>query len=185
MYLGDWRSAFILVLYLLAQGVLSMQQTQLCRRQTTFRLPDQSAMSRRLPGDDTQAVLTNLLDRLESAHSQQLIWRLDGKALAIAKVSFDRQARMGRGSGGFENSYRFYAIYALNNRPLAYDVYPMNVDDRVVARQMIAQLPASEGYLLAGSYVETNPLYDQSAAAIETFCVRRILVSSESNRSVL
>tara|TARA_B100001121_G_C18485557_1_gene524706 strand:+ start:386 stop:571 length:186 start_codon:yes stop_codon:yes gene_type:complete len=61
----------------------------------------------------------------------------------------------------------------------------MNVDDRVVARQMIAQLPASEGYLLAGSYVETNPLYDQSAAAIETFCVRRILVSSESNRSVL
>tara|TARA_B100001121_G_C18485557_1_gene524705 strand:+ start:144 stop:353 length:210 start_codon:yes stop_codon:yes gene_type:complete len=64
-------------------------------------------MSRRLPGDDTQAVLTNLLDRLESAHSQQLIWRLDGKALAIAKVSFDRQARMGRGSGALRTATGF------------------------------------------------------------------------------
>ncbi|HAI11162.1 MAG TPA: hypothetical protein DCM28_05615 [Phycisphaerales bacterium] len=56
----------------------------------------------------------------------------------------------------------------------------MNVDDRVVARQMIAQLPASEGYLLAGSYVETNPLYDQSAAAgrnrVKMYVTGKILI---------
>ena len=129
------------------------------------RLPDQSTMSRRFQRDDTQAMLNDLLDRLESAHSQQLIWRLDGKALPIAKHSRDRQARIERGTGGFQNGYRFHAIYASNNRPLAYDVYPMNVDERVVARQMIAQLPASEGYLLADSNYEINPLYDQAAAA--------------------
>lgn len=128
-------------------------------------MPDQSTMSRRLGRDDLNVMLNDLLDRLEPTHSQQLVWRMDGKALAIAKHSRDRHARIGRGTGGFQNGYRFHAIYASNNRPLAYDVYPMNVDERVVAKQMINQLPASEGYLLADSNYETNPLYDQAAHA--------------------
>jgi len=41
-------------------------------------------------------------------------------------------------------------------------------------------LPASEGYLLAGSYVETNPLYDQSAAAgrnrVKMYVTGKILI---------
>lgn len=135
------------------------------------QLPDQSTMSRRLQRDDTQAMLNILMDRLEPHLTDQLIWRIDGKALAIAKHSSDTQAKVGRGTGGFQKGYKYHAIDAGNNRPLAYGVFPMNVDERVVARQLLEQLPASEGYLLADSNYETNPLYDLAAG------VGRILVT--------
>lgn len=128
-----------------------------------LHLPNQSTMSRRLQQPHTIAMLGQLLDRLEPNVTEQLIWRIDGKALPVAKHSSDAMAKVGRGTGGFAKGYKLHAIYASNNRPLAYRVYPMNVDERVVAKQLLEQLPASEGYLLADSNYETNPLYDQAA----------------------
>lgn len=128
-------------------------------------LPDQSTMSRRLVRPDTRHVLDDLMDRLEPDTQQALILRIDGKPLPVAKHSMDRLAAIGRGAGGFQKGYKLHAIYAQNNRPVAYRVAPMNVDERVVARQMIEQTEPGEGYLLADGNYETNPLYDQAADA--------------------
>jgi hypothetical protein len=127
------------------------------------RMPNQSTMSRRMARAETQHMLEALLDRLEPAQHDALVMRLDGKPLPVAKHSQDRLATIGRGAGGFQKGYKLHAIYAGNNRPTAHCVAPMNVDERVVARQMIEEHSLGEGYLLADANYETNPLYDQAA----------------------
>lgn len=126
-------------------------------------LPDQSTMSRRLARAQTQALLERLLDQLAPIERDALVLRIDGKPLPVAKHSQDRRATIGRGSGGFQKGYKLHAIYAHSNRPIAYRVTPMNVDERVVARQMLQDHDVGEGYLLADANYETNPLYDQTA----------------------
>ncbi len=134
-------------------------------------LPDQSTMSRRMDRVETRRLLETLLDRLEPAQHGALVMRLDGKPLPVAKHSCDQQATIGRGCGGFQKGYKLHAIYASNNRPITFRVAPMNVDERVVAKEMIEQTPMGEGYLLADANYESNPLYDQAAS------VGRVLVT--------
>lgn len=134
-------------------------------------LPNQSTMSRRLRRAETEATLAALLDRLEPAQQGALFVRIDGKALPVAKHSADQKATVGRGAGGFQKGYKLHAIYAENNRPIAYRVAPMNVDERVVAAEMLDAATLGEGYLLADANYETNPLYDKSAE------VGRVLVT--------
>lgn len=136
-------------------------------------LPDQSTMSRRLRRPDTRAMLDELIERLEPTSAQQLILRMDGKPLPVAKHSADRKATVGRGAGGFQKGYKLHAIYADKSRPIAYRIAPMNVDERVVAKQMIEQTNLGEGYLLADANYETNPLYDQAASVGRTLVTPR------------
>lgn len=128
-------------------------------------LPNQSTMSRRLRRADTRAMLERMLDQLQPIDYQAMVLRLDGKALPIAKHSQDAKATIGRGSGGFQKGYKLHAIYGCNNRPVAFCIAPMNVDERTAAKEMIARLPHSEGYMLADKNYESNPLYEQVHAA--------------------
>jgi hypothetical protein len=126
-------------------------------------LPDQSTMSRRLAMAQTYTCLHQLLDRMAPLERHALVVRIDGKPLPVAKHSQDRRATIGRGAGGFQKGYKFHAFYGNSNRPLAYRVAPMNVDERVVAKQILEEHQLGEGYLLADANYETNPLYDQAA----------------------
>lgn len=140
-----------------------------CRRQNwrgikpPHRLPDQSTMSRRLARDETRRMLGALLDQLEPAPRQALVLRIDGKSLPVAKHSCDEQAKIGRGTGGFQKGYKLHAIYGQSNRPAAYHVAPLNVDERAVAKQLLEDNELGEGYLLGDGNYESNPLYDQAA----------------------
>ena len=129
------------------------------------RLPDQSTMSRRLRQRSTQHMFNQLMEQVSEQASASLLYYLDGKPLPVAKHSRDRDATIGRGAGGLQKGYKLHAIYAENNRPIACHVAPMNVDERVVAKQMIEQTELGEGYLLADANYETNRLYDQAALA--------------------
>jgi hypothetical protein len=140
-------------------------------------LPDQSTMSRRLAHAQTAACLEMLLDRLSPIERDALVLRIDGKPLPVAKHSQDRRAAFGRGSGGFQKGYKLHAIYARSNRPIAYRVTPLNVDERVVAQQMMQEHRLGDGYLLADANYETNPLYDQAAA------IGRVLVTPRRFRN--
>ena len=123
-------------------------------------LPDQSTMSRRLFRPETFAVLEMLMDLLEPIMRDALVLRLDGKPLPVSKHSQDRQAMIGRGAGGLQKGYKLHAIYAENNRPVAYRVAPMNVDERKVAAEFVREADLGEGYLIADANYESNPLYE-------------------------
>jgi hypothetical protein len=136
-------------------------------------LPDQSTMSRRLARPETRRMLHCLLERLHPNDHSALVMCIDGKPLPVAKHSRDRRATIGRGAGGFQKGYKLHAIYAENNRPIAFHVAPLNIDERVVAKQLIEQTPLGEGYLLADANYETNPLYDQAASVGRTLITPR------------
>lgn len=136
-------------------------------------LPDQSTMSRRLHRPETEQLLEMLLDRLEPAELNALVMRLDGKPLPVAKHSRDPQATIGRGAGGMQRGYKLHAIYTSKNRPVARRVTPLNVDERVVAAELLRQTPIGEGYLLADRNYETNPLYNLAADVGRTLVTKR------------
>lgn len=128
------------------------------------QMPNQSTMSRRMRHPKTLAMINQLMDQLQPIDRHALVLRMDGKPLPVAKHSQDKQATIGRGAGGFQKGFKIHAIYSENSRPVAYRVAPMNVDERVVAKEMLEQTPLGEGYLLADANYETNNLYDQASS---------------------
>jgi len=126
-------------------------------------LPDQSRMSRRLRQDDTQQFLSEVFAQLNVHDAADLVKMIDGKPLPISRHSQDPDATFGRGAGGLDNGYKFHAIYGQSGRVLAWQVHPMNVDERKAAVELIGQL-RQEGYLLADRNYDADALYVLSQA---------------------
>lgn len=121
-------------------------------------LPDQSRMSRRLRQADTQEFLAKLHARFGQSKESELVKFVDGKPLPISRHSQDADAAVGRGAGGFDKGYKLHAIYGQSGRVLAWQVHPMNVDERKTAMTLVTQLP-DEGYLLGDASYDGNALY--------------------------
>ena len=129
--------------------------TELVRR----RLPSQPTMSRRLR---TAAVEQLLLDveqaLLTLSAAGQLVLAIDGKTLPIGRPSKDRDAACCRGVKG----YKLHAVWGDSPLPQAWTVAPLNVSERCVARELLADLPGS-GHLLGDSQYDVNYLYEAAA----------------------
>lgn len=126
------------------------------------RLPDQSCMSRRLNHDPrTKQLLDALLEALAPGPHQVLVRYLDGKPLTISKHSRDAQAAFGRGAGGQDRGYKFHAIYAQNNRPVAWSLTPLNRSEHQAAVELIDER-LEDGYLLADANYDANHLYEHA-----------------------
>lgn len=127
------------------------------------RLPSQPTMSRR--------TRTELFDRFKHAMSSRLhgigladlVKRIDGKPLAVARHSTDPDATSGRGVGGLQRGYKLHAVWASRPMPECFEILPMNVDERVVAKRLIPRLQGG-GYLLGDNNFDTNELFDFTAA---------------------
>lgn len=126
-------------------------------------MPDQSTMSRRLRRPATLAMLAELLDELRPDAGDTLVKRIDGKPLPVPRHSRDRTATFGRGAGGPDRGYKLHAIYGSTNKPAAFAVLPMNVDERDVAMGLIPRL--TPGYLLADGNYHATRLFDTAARA--------------------
>ena len=137
-------------------------------------LPPQSTLSRRMRHPDTQWLLLEIeqswLALVGASH--WLIRAIDGKPLAVSGVSKDADARYGRGAGGMQKGYKFFAVWATGPLPLAWAVAPMNYSERTMARRLIPTLPGS-GYLLGDSEYDCNDLYELAAAADHQLVARK------------
>jgi hypothetical protein len=145
-------------------------------------LPDQSTMSRRTRGrhgkrfDAFLAAVGVEMNKgpLAScdprpgpepgARPMRLTKRMDGKALAVAAHSKDRDARWGRGSGQKSNGYKLHLIRSDLPMPEQWALTPLDVDERVVARRMLTRLTGA-GYILRDGMYDASDLHDRAAAA--------------------
>jgi IS5 family transposase len=140
-------------------------------------LPDQSTMSRRTRGVHgkgfegfCRAVGEALerrnanLDASVGVVSRLLhLCRLDGKPLPVAAHSTDRDARWGRGAGQRNKGYKLHAITSAGRAmPERWAVAPLNVDERVVARRLVARLDGA-GYVLADAMYDAADLHERCA----------------------
>jgi len=121
-------------------------------------LPDQSCMSRRLRCTQTHSFIHSVIQRLTGTDRCWLVKAIDGKPLPVSKITSDPDATFGRGAGGMDKGYKLHAICSVFNEPIAWEVHPINVSEKVVAKTLINQLE-DEGYLLADSNYDTKKLH--------------------------
>jgi hypothetical protein len=122
------------------------------------RLPTPSTMSRRLRRPEILARLEALRRHLQRGRRRGRVATLDGKVLPVSHHSRDPDARFGRGAGALAKGYKFHAIYC-GQRLETWSVQPLNVDERVVARQLVPR-SRIRGYLLADANYDDNALHD-------------------------
>ena len=125
------------------------------------RLPSQSHFSRRLRGQDVVDLMTEIEQTLVAMVGAEERWIriIDGKPCEVSNVSKDPDAGYGRSAGGMHKGYKLHVVHSGGPAPLAWGLAPMNTSEKVMAAALIPTLPG-EGYLLADTEFDTNPLHD-------------------------
>ncbi len=97
--------------------------------------------------------------RLAGRVPPALFKRLDGKPIAVKPHSKDPDATWGRGAGRPARGYKLHAVWGGGPLPEAFEVTPLNVSERVVARRLIPRL-RGEGYVGADKEFDDSKLFD-------------------------
>jgi hypothetical protein len=140
------------------------QQRHWCT--TTLRpakLPSASTISRRVDGAGVALFWHAVEQRIRDSDKPALVAFIDGKPLPIGNNSKDPDARVGRGVGGFAKGYKLHAIWSTRGMPEAWEIRPMNVDEKTVGAELIQQLRHG-GYLLGDGNFDSSRLHDVAAA---------------------
>lgn len=129
------------------------------------RLPSNATMSRRVDRVGVGLLWRAVEQRLRELPGTppSLAAFLDGKPLPVSGVSKDPDARVGHGAGMMAKGYKLHTVWAGRPLPETWEVTPLNVSEKVVARRLILQLTAG-GYLLTDGNYDANDLFDLSYA---------------------
>lgn len=131
----------------------------------TRPLPSGSTMSRRLPTESIQRLSRRVLEalRVPAADAPQR-YMLDGKPLPVSGNSADRDARFGRACGVMAKGYKLHCITDSSGNQQVFEVLSINVNEALVAKDLLARLPMLPGgVLLADGNYDCNDLYDLAA----------------------
>ena len=127
------------------------------------RLPSQSTMSRRLRTKAIQELLKLMENTLKMAttttQEREPIQVIDAKPLPIGSYSKDPDACWGRAAGTMAKGYKLYAVWGSAGVPEAWEVRPMNVNEKPMAGELIRRVPG-RGWLLADAQYDSNALFD-------------------------
>jgi hypothetical protein len=88
---------------------------------------------------------------------------MDGRALTVGPYSQDRDAGKGFVSNHFAKGYKLHAITKKDGKIAAWRVTPLNVAEKVVADDLIAEA-RPRGLLLADGGYDAGRLYDLALA---------------------
>lgn len=138
-----------------------------CRRdhwpadQRPTRLPSPATLSRRLRRPELRPLLDRLVRHLNRGRRRGLVSVVDGKRLLLSAHSRDAQATFG-GRGGRQRGYELHVICGKNHRLEAWAIHPLHVNERPVARRLVAQTRLA-GYLLGDAEYDDQQLYELCA----------------------
>src|SRR5437762_4406850 len=123
------------------------------------RLPSPSTLSRRIDSAGVGLLWRALEQRLRAGGSPALVAFVDGKPLPIGGDGKDPDARFGRGAGCVAKGYKLHAVWTTRPVPEAWEVTPLNANEKAVAKELLGQLRYG-GYLLADGNYDASYLYD-------------------------
>ena len=127
------------------------------------RLPSPATMSRRVDTVGIGMLWRELERRLRDSGEPALLAFVDGKPLLVGGCSKDPDARFGRAAGHIGRGYKLHTIWSTRPVPEAWEVAPLNVDERAVAQSLVVQL-GHGGYLLGDGNYDASRVYDAAAA---------------------
>jgi len=122
------------------------------------RRPSAATLCRRLKTDSVLRLLTHIERFLTRPPVRRLCKSIDGKPLPIGHCSQDCDAGYGRRTKG----YRLHVIVDGNHAIYAWSVLADNINEVVVARQLIPQLECG-GYLIGDGEYDAAVLHDLAA----------------------
>ena len=128
-------------------------------RAKPIRLPSDSTMSRRLWSARVQMLMQIIEADLRGSALPSLWKILDGKCLLIGSCSKDPDARSGFAIRGPGLGYKLHVIYGGRLMPEAWDVRPLNVNEKDVAHDLLTHLEGG-GYILADGQYDSSRLHD-------------------------
>jgi len=127
------------------------------------RLPSASTMSRRIDSVGVALFWRALEQRLRDSAQPALVAFVDGKPLPIGGNGKDPDARFGHGAGCIAKGYKLHAVWSTRPVPEAWEVTPLNVNEKAVAKDLVRQL-LHGGYLLGDPNYDASYLYDAAFA---------------------
>lgn len=133
------------------------------------KLPHPSTMSRRLREPDIQTckqrIHRKLMQRLELVVDPTRLAFIDGRPLPISRQSLDPDSANGRGAGGFYRGYKMHAITSPSQLILTFEVWPMNVSEKVIGCQLITACDAPCDRIIGDGVYDTVNMHE---AALST-----------------
>lgn len=128
-----------------------------------WKLPSPATLSRRIDGAGVALFWHALEQRLRHSGSPALVAFVDGKPLPIGGDGKDPDARFGRGAGCIAKGYKLHAIWSSRPVPEAWDVTPLNGNEKALAKDLVEQLGYG-GYLLGDGNYDASYVYDAAQA---------------------
>jgi hypothetical protein len=123
------------------------------------RLPHPSTLSRRLKSAATSQEIQRLHQATVAHFKIEKMAIIDGKPLIVSDVSQDPEATNGRGTRGMARGYKMHCVISPSGVVEAFEVQPLNVNERVPARRLLGQLPAGVRRALADGNYDSGPLH--------------------------
>jgi Transposase DDE domain len=120
--------------------------------------PAPATMSRRLRCDGVIELLKRIEQQLLAPRGRMLQWFVDGKPMMISGCSKDRQAGYGKAAGCKAKGYKLHAITANDGSVAVWRVARMNIDERVMAEEML-RIADIQGYVIGDSNYDSNKLH--------------------------
>jgi len=126
------------------------------------RLPHPSTVSRRVRRLDFLATFSFAHQRIRTVLGPaSTVAMIDGKPLRVSDYSRDPEARNGRAYRGFGKGYKLHAVIDLRGVVLAFEVQPLNVNERRPAARLLNQLPKEVRRVLGDGNYDSSPLHRQ------------------------
>ena len=129
------------------------------------KLPSQPTLSRRIRTlrmlDLFKRIEAEVLD-LKTEAQRPLVHYVDGKPLAISRISKDRHAGYGWGAGGMVKGYTIHALLGENKILSAWRLTPMNTSEKTMARRMV-RAARPQGYLIGDGNYDDRHLHEECA----------------------
>ncbi len=127
------------------------------------RLPSPSTMSRRIEPAGVALLWRALEQRLRDSGPPALVAFVDGKPLPIGGCGKDPDARFGRGAGCTAKGHKLHAVWSTRPVPEAWDVRPLDANEKALAKELVEQLGYG-GYLLGDGNYDASYVYDAAFA---------------------
>lgn len=130
-----------------------------CRTAPLMGRPSPSTMSRRMFTASAESFRQQVLKQLSSGQGPTWCKWIDSRPLPVGGSSHDPDARVGRAAGLMAKGYKLHMISDGGGDVVAWDVRPMNENDKTAAVPLLAALDG-EGYVVGDNQYDSNPLFD-------------------------
>jgi hypothetical protein len=104
-------------------------------------------------------LLHALEERIRQTQDPGLLAFIDGKPLLVGGPSKDCDARFGRAAGHQGKGYKWHAVWRGRAVPEVWEITPLNVSEKMAARELLQRLEGA-CYVLGDGNYDSNGLFD-------------------------